>query len=228
MIEYKETEQGFLVKIPYELKDLFKKSFAKIKWDSDSKRWIVALDQKNRLIQWLDAAKKTAEEIETHEKELLNEEELTELQSEFESIQKELRQKRKQTTDFLTVGSTLKEAEKNLEKARADLKTETDQYYEARGEAYRLMTTFLDIKEIMQSIEKMKKNQGGTHSKNRVLYQEAQSEVGIHLKKLWKLGFDCYAMRQAYYALYNRPDRDCVKWITLDDLLLIKKVQSSE
>lgn len=231
-ITYTQTSDGFFVKVPYHLKDIFKSVFKTAKWNADRKEWKVGVRAKNKLDQLI---KETSEQvkiinelIDESESILLTDKELSELkdnlQSKIEECKEELQQSKQLTINIeknKKIINQLKEILETTEKQIIEEKQTQEKEFEEIKEK---INKIIDIEKILNAKQEMiyTYKHHGSSAKNR--YNYAQEQISEEINKLEKVGLKSSGLNRLYYFNFNRPDRDNPNSVEITDIYDIYKI----
>ena len=117
------TNGKIQVKVPFELKDNFKKMFKTAKWNNWDKVWEIK-DSKvssNKLEKWISAVSEIVAEIEAIEEVEFTEQELADLKKEIETIKESISSVNETTVELKELNKGIKDSKTELEALKVDL-----------------------------------------------------------------------------------------------------------
>jgi len=232
--EYKEDkDKGFLVRIPFEIKDEFRKCFPSAKWQKSLGLWKVGSRSGKRLDDFVSKMQKPFLEIEQGYKALevaeLKEHEIRELEHVLNNMQKRLEQKRREKQNIeesnkviaevkeLTeaVGKELSEQEKILEREREKVRQSLNKVGVSLDEVLNIRQQIIDIFAKVNNFAQ--KNQKDAYAKCYVRLEEiviALKKANLQIEEIKDVLMD---------VNLNREDRDNPKRFPVENLYKITR-----
>ncbi|AQU89238.1 hypothetical protein B0W47_16800 (plasmid) [Komagataeibacter nataicola] len=218
MITFKEVEKGYLVKVPYEIKDDFKAIFKTAKWSAGDTAWFVGPRSLKKLERFQEETKDALAEIEA--KQVLEEEaELT--QKEIDGVLKSLECISNNFEDLKTSIAKKKELLETLNAKRAEIESVKENFEAAQKENENLnkqieekIKGIIDVNDLETAIRKMVWSvKQGKSRDNRSYFEEAQEVFKDASNKLEEINMKSKMIDDIASANFNRSsygDRDYV------------------
>ena len=235
-ITYSSNESGFLVKVPFDLKDIFKAVFKTAKWDSLSKAWQVGVRAEKKIQQFIaDTATAQADAAA-----------LEQAQAEQDAIEYDTRKLNEELAKAKAAISAKRESLKNtkalkvaLEEAKAALattKTELNEVAEElatekasaatqKEEIKQMLSSIIDLNRVFELKRVLEQNHVPSDRTKKQRFAAAQDELLKMFRALQAAGLESAGIWEMYQANINRPDRDSVRNMSDDRVYLITKTE---
>ena len=216
MITYTKYENKLQVKVPYELKDLFKKSFKTSKWNSYMKTWDINDNARNtnKLDLFIQETEQLTNDIEVAaaaEKESeYSETELKELRSEIASLQKNIKNNKESIIDLRETNKEIKSAKEEIEALKIELAKVNAEEKEERQNVESFVDSLIDTSEL----ENISSTISSYASKSflRATDKDDLKEIIQYVYKaeeiLKNAGFKSRNLSRLSNTNFNRLDRD--------------------
>lgn len=222
------------VSFPFALKDDFRSKFPSAKWDASRKEWVVGSRSVKRLDQWIEEINKSEvlDDLNAMEEQELSAKELSETQSALEKIKTDIRKKRGEIENLDAAIAKKKEAEKLIVEQKEVLAAVAKQVQVRNDEAEtkkaaikEKLEGIIDFDVINDAISTMKRyhNQVGSPASGQ--FRDAQEDIKEEIDTLRAAGLESVGLNKLYKINFNRPDRDKVGIVTMDDILTVKKYE---
>lgn len=205
-----KTENGFEVKLPYALKDSFKKAIPSAKWNPAKKCWEIGPRSGKKAEAWAEQAQSVAQLNDEVAEIEATEQEFQAALHELENIKKRLAQKKEKNKSLDLMLSEINDLKNQIEKAQNELTKEAEEVAEKETAIQNVVANLIDIAETKRAIAQMAQLQGKLTSKNRRLFQELQDVINEARTKMRKAGLGSYGLDDLWRINWNRPDRDKV------------------
>ncbi|MFM2319006.1 MAG: hypothetical protein RLZZ215_1627 [Pseudomonadota bacterium] len=235
-ITYSSNESGFLVKVPFDLKDAFKAVFKTAKWDSTTKAWQVGVRAEKKIQQFIVDTRAQQAEIEAleaaqAEQDALNYD-LKALHAELTKFQADMDAKRQALQDAKALQSQLEESKKALSATQAELAevakevaTEHTKAKSQKEDIKAMLTGIIDLDRVFELKRTLENNHVPNDRSKKSRFEAAQQELKKMIAALAEAGIKSHGISAMYQANINRPDRDSVRNISNDRVYLITKVE---
>jgi len=241
-LTYRKEDEIILIKVPFELKDLFRSNFKTAKWNGFHKCWVVKNNTRNenKLKIWLEEVKevnkKLEEQKELEDTEALEGKKLKELKKEVQKFLDQIKEKQKSISEINDILKEQKEVEKLLDEKRKELQVLSDDEYKRKKDLEEKLhkneedlKEIMDVDKVLETIKKMRDIQNGndseikglSHSKTRRVWEEKKLYIDSISEKLEEIGLESIGIDRVVYSNYNRPDRDDYYNVTREDILNI-------
>lgn len=216
----KNSDSQILVGIPYDLKDIFKKSFNSAKWNASHKKWSLEEKFENRLISWIKKLEKQniLEEIEALNERELSESEISELERDLEQVEKEIERKKLQISDVVVINNKLQLLKSVLEESESELDSLTQELHieeckkidhmKSIEEIISSVTSAGEIERLRDDLKKYYNRQEKTRFKEKGDFHDVQVTLSSIRDNLSKIGIKCDALNLAIGARFNNKRRD--------------------
>lgn len=215
-IKIEKNENGFNVHLPYELKDSFKKALPSAKWNATAKCWTVGSRSLKKVEAWAETAEIVAEQI-AHEKEAKDELEATEAEfseaiAELKKIGEQTNKAKQYIEKTKSVLAEIANIKRQIEKAKIELQAERDNQDELSNKIDAVLDGIVDYAMINDAVATMQRmRRASINSKNREIFENAQSVIDKERAKLKKAGLGSHGLDDLYRVNWNRPDRDKIE-----------------
>lgn len=235
-ITYSRNESGFLVKVPFDLKDAFKAVFKTAKWDSTTKAWQVGVRAEKKIQQFIvDTAAQQAE-IEALEAAQAEQDaaeyDTKKLQEEIAKAQAEITAKREALKNTQTLKAALEEAKAILSTTKTELNevaeklaTEKASAAAQKEEVKQMLSGIIDLNRVFELKRILEQNHAPSDRNKKQRFTAAQEELLKIFRTLQAAGLESTGIWEMYQANINRPDRDSVRNISDDRVYLITKTE---
>ena len=234
-ISYKKVENGFCVKFPFELKDLFKQTFKSAKWDSAKKVWITGVRSEKKLQQWISEVGDIASDIETCKDEMdsheLDENEITKIRHAISVMTTDLNNTLENIADantktrMVNVEKVFAEMEGKLEKAKEDLAIANNELALKVSKNKAILNSVINLDDVLKHQRIMAKEASKIGKNHKENYCESQDVIIDAKQRLQALGFASIGLNLLTYMSFNRCDRDKPLDITLDQILNLTVIE---
>lgn len=222
----------YKVKVPKELREIFKKTFPAARWNYDSLSWLLSASCESRLKQF-EAAIEHELALANEEAQKLSEDELSEkearkIELEIVSIREELHKRRESQNVLNNAKELLQTKKADLKAAQAELKAEQEQHLKVLADAEAELKKACDYDAIIAARKTMCSLHKTVGSANRQKFVAAQETINKEHKRLQNAGFFSKGLNDLYYLSYNRPDRDNPNDIKITDIFKLKEYTKQE
>jgi DNA repair exonuclease SbcCD ATPase subunit len=111
------------VKVPYSIKDIFKKTFKTAKWNNYMKTWDINDNARNeaKLVKFNEEIKDLLEELDNLEEVELKDKELENLRNEIQSLRNEIEEKKEEKKNLAKINSEIDSAKEEIESLKVEL-----------------------------------------------------------------------------------------------------------
>ncbi len=227
-IEKHSTETGFAVKIPFELKDLFKDNFPSTRWNDKTKRWEVGPRSEKRLDSWIAAAEPQAAAIVAAREALeaipLAEEELDRLDRQISRLRRELEENVAELRALEVVQADIARRRDELSALQAEATAKQQAVNLSAAEVRSHVSRIIDVPAVQAAIKTLAWTATAARKQmNHERHDEAMLTLRAERHKLLAAGFESDEIRRLLGCNYNRPDRDDTR-STLDKALTVRPI----
>lgn len=228
MQEVIKNENGYLVKIAYQLKDLFKASFKTAKWNAEQKMWQIGPRSLKKFELFLEQVNETTKEIEAFDEEEFCEKELTKLKYELAKIKEETKKSRKKLERTSKYLEEIQKIQNELFEAKEALDKQKIEEKEEKNKASKLLNEVCDVKAIFEAKEKISTaynmlNSNRKYAKN--LFEDAMNSLLKQRRSLKEKGILNKMIETLYYCNINRADRDHPNYIKDELIYEFQKIE---
>lgn len=225
MITYEKIENNKIsVKVPFNIKDIFKEHFKTTKWNGETKSWIISSDLEPKLIQFIEALDAKLKTLEDLNQQLATEEELTLITEKVNQIIKEKEKAIRDREEVESILSILKNKTQELNILTAELERELDAKKSAENEIKEIVNKVMDLEEIKSAIRTMQSTLNKVGKQYKEKYYEAQNVIIESRDRLTELNLKSKGLNKLSNMNYNRPDRDIPSSITESDIYNIEEL----
>lgn len=213
-ISITKTQDGFDVKIPFELKDNFKKAFPSAKWNAQDKVWFVGVRSGKRAEAWVQEWAQKAQEVVETAKELkeveATEKEYQEALRELDKLKQELQERIQRHRALDVMLADINELQAQIVETTKALRAEKSAVAEKEAEVRNVIENLIDEQAIEQAKATMSRLQGKMTSANRRMFEQAQDVINGERANLKRAGLGSHGLDDLWRINWNRPDRDKV------------------
>lgn len=229
-----KNELGYLVKVSYELKDIFKSHFKTAKWNSEQKMWQIGSRSLKKWELFCEQTKIQQQQIDEINEEEFNQNELENLKKSLENINTKINDKKyqfKKSEDFLfelqKVKDEISSKKQELIKAEEQLKLKLEEENNEKKEIHALISKVCNINIVKSASDQL------AHAFNlikhnrkqaRFKFDEAAEIISKERSKLKDAGYKILAIEQLSYANFNKPNRDHPRLISEEKWYQIEKI----
>jgi hypothetical protein len=217
----------YKVKVPYQLKEIFKKTFPSAKWHYDSLSWILGASCEARLKQFEAAIEEelalAAAEAQKISEDELCEAEVRKIELEVVKIREELHKRRESQNVLNNAKQLLQTKKTELALAQAELKAEQEKHLQVLADAEAEFKKACDYDAVIAARKTLCSLYKTVGSANRQKFVAAQEIINREHKRLKSSGFYSRGLSDLYNLNYNRPDRDNPNDIKITDIFKIKE-----
>ncbi len=212
-----KTDNGATVRFPYELKESFRSTFKRAKWNPQAKHWLVGPRSHKRLEQWAESVRDSGvlQKLAENDSVKLADKELATLKVELvrktQTLASELENQRSLEeflSDAKSVRAKLAKIEDQIAKAEA-LRLEKERLLkEERDAIYTIVNRVVSLSEIEDLRRGMTYDWRALKAVNRERFDKKQERLREIEAELEEAGIQCIALSNSVAANYNRRDRD--------------------
>lgn len=230
-ISVEKTDTGFIVKIPYAIKDDFKDSFKTAKWHADKKAWELGSRVEKRLMTWAneysELADKTMEYNQQHDEIEFSQQELERLKEntlqKLADIQQQLAKLKLKNAQLQQTKTAIQELELQLKQATLELQKENCIHSQQQADIASVVSGLININAVLKAHQTLCHVYKKVGAQAREQYDDAQTIIKTAIKNLNKAGLRSKGLEKLYEMNFNRPDRDDPSTVTLTDIYNITK-----
>ena len=253
-IEYKECDGGFEVKVPYDLKDIFKSVFKTAKWQNGSKTWFVSGKTAEKRLKGLventeGAVQKFEEAKQKNDEAELKDKELRDINEKIEAVTRSLNCQTKFIGDLDNLEKILSEklallaeSEEKLEAGKAEVEQKEAEVEQKEAEVEQKeaevqskldaidqkLSGVLDYGEIEKAQRKMIY---GRENFRREIWNEGVSIIDKQRNRLKEVGLQSYQLNVLSGDNYNRAgrnDRDDPRLVDVSKKRILSRISKIE
>ena len=235
-ITYSSNESGFLVKVPFDLKDAFKAVFKTAKWNSSTKAWQVGVRAERKIQQFIKDTAEQQAEIEALEASQAEQDaveyDTKKLQEEIAKAQSEIAAKREALKNTQSLKAALEEAKAALATTKTELNevaeelaTEKASAATQKEEIKQMLSSIIDLNRVFELKRVLEQNHVPSDRTKKQRFAAAQDELLKMFRALQAAGLESAGIWEMYQANINRPDRDSVRNMSDDRVYLITKTE---
>ena len=228
-ISYEKIQNGFSVKFPFELKDLFKQTFKSAKWNPENKAWVIGVRGEKKLQQWISEVTDIASDIETCKNEIesheLAEDEIKKIRHAINIMTLDLNNTLENIanantkTRMINVEKVFAKLEDKLEKAKGYLVIANDELTLKVSKNKAILNSVINLDDVLKHQQIMAKEASKVGRSHKDNYCESQDVIIDAKDRLQALGFTSDGLNLLTYMNFNRYDRDKPQDITIDKIL---------
>lgn len=206
-LQFEKIEDGYLVKVPFEIKDAFKEAFKTAKWANNYKMWKVGVRSKKRLERF----------NEEFEAELIA---IAEMHAQQEKAEFEAKEQAKIKAELEKVKATISKAmqatalsneiaefasKEQVKEERVKLEAANKEYFEARAKVEGCVNETINVAEVEEALSTINR----IHSSKLIIaamrtdFCEAQEVLENSYKALLKIGIFSRLLRSASKASFR-------------------------
>lgn len=235
-LEYTKNDAGFLVTVPFYLKDDFKSVFKTAKWDSTKKKWQVGTRAEKRLKGFFENLEKVSAELKAANDEFeskeLTLEEIKKAEDSLAAILKEKREATAELQEMIESKEAIESCLEKIEKTKNEVAIIEGKKKEAFEEAYKMISQIIDFNKISSAQSAM-----GSY-RNRSNYYNFRNEFDEHHmivirenQKLENAGLSSDVLNRFCAINYNRAgrnDRDAIDNYDLSEESIVSSITKIE
>ncbi|WP_340124488.1 hypothetical protein [Methylobacter svalbardensis] len=218
-----KTDSGFVVSVPYELKDDFKAHFKTAKWSPTQKQWCVGPRSGKKLQQWIDQINITFsdEALEEFDSSLMTEKEIEQLKQNIELINDEIKGKLDTLGKLSELKVQVEECtqlfrfkKEKLKEIISAIEIEKAEIVDEKKKLKMLIGSVIDIDDAKLQASIMARYHKNVSSNDKRRFSDAQDEIIVYWDNLKSAGLSCQAINFLSSANKNRPDLDRASFVT--------------
>lgn len=205
------------ITFPYELKNEFRDTFPRAKWNPDSKEWSVAVGATERLTQWVRGVEESGilQEMQNKETADLTEEDVRRLFVQLSNLKRDLELEVDAIERAETARKQADTLKGQIQCMQAELKEKKDLRESTAAEANAARKRILEALKDVADVDEIEGLRSGMRSDwralkavNRDRFDEKQNRLREIRDDLEDTGFESAALNKATSANFNRRDRD--------------------
>lgn len=207
-IEITKTEKGFTAKIPFSLKDSFKKAIPSAKWNKDEKVWEIGPRSGKKAQAWAEQAQQVENVAEQAEEVQATEQEYQQAIAELARIKAELEKSIEESKSINEILADIASVKTEIAKTKAKLEQKNEEIARKNSEIKQVLSDIIDMKAIAEAQSVMARLQGKMTTVNRIEFEKAQDTINEQRHKLAEVGLGSCGLDDLWRINWNRPDRD--------------------
>lgn len=205
-----KTENGFEVKLPFELKDSFKKAIPSAKWNGFKKVWEIGPRSGKKAQIWAEQAQVVAKALDEKKEREATEAEFEEALNDIKALEREILAEQEKSKALDEILATLESAKSKVQEAKAELEKEKQAVADKTAKINAVLESIIDMSAVRNAKQTMSRLQGKMTSANRKEFEAAQAVINEQRKKLAAAGLGSRGLDDLWYVNWNRPDRDTI------------------
>lgn len=226
-----KVKKGYAVKFPKILLEEFKRAFPSAQWVHQNIEWEIGPRSEKRLLQWIDIVKEVLESLDKKEELEFTESEIQELlknifekKNQINQYNSEIQRSINSKGSFSEALSLLKQNEQILDRIAGEAKAAKAAEKQAKEEVKQRLGNIVDLPEILTAQQTMARSIGQFDATSRNKFDKAQGIIKRERDTLKQAGLASIGIDKLASANFNRPDRDHPKFVTEDDIFIIREI----
>ena len=228
-MKIEQHQNGFaLVNLPFELKDLFKKTFSTAKWDGIQKVWTVGVRSEKKLAQFVNEIQADVQEINEVKEQADNQEllvnELQKIKDELAQLKAEINNQKEKSNELNSVLALLNEVKDEVKELTIEKNEIVKANENTQNEIKNAVNKIIDVKNVENAIMNIKKVFKSVKSADRDIFNQQIKIVLNELNKLEEKGLTNKFLINIVNINWNRKDKFNIYAIDLNDIFKVSKL----